>query len=227
LDALGTLLELRPPAPRLRRELHRRFGIEVSQPLAERAIAAEIAYYRAHLEEGRDEVSLAALRGRCAEVLARELELAPGAPAPGGPEMVEALLASLQFSVFADVPNALAELKGRGVRLVVVSNWDVSLADVLGRLGVTRWLDGVVNCAEVGVRKPDPAVFERGLALAGVGPAQALHVGDSPDEDVQGALGAGIEPVLITREGRDRRASSEGVIATIRSLRELPPLVFA
>jgi putative hydrolase of the HAD superfamily len=227
LDALGTLLELRPPAPRLRGELRRRFGIEVSQAQAERAIRAEIAYYRAHLEEGRDEASLAALRGRCAEVLAGELELALGAPAPAGPEMVEALLASLQFTVFPDVPNALAELRGRGVRLVVVSNWDVSLPDVLGRLGVTRWLDGVVTCAEVGARKPDPAVFARGLKVADVAPAQALHVGDSPDEDVLGALAAGIEPVLIKREGRDRPASAAGATTTIRSLRELPPLVFS
>jgi putative hydrolase of the HAD superfamily len=227
LDALGTLLELRPPAPRLRGELRRRFGIEVSQAQAERAIRAEIAYYRAHLEEGRDEASLAALRGRCAEVLSGELELVLGVPAPGGPEVVEALLASLQFGVFADVPDALAELQGRGVRLVVVSNWDVSLRDVLERLGVTRWLDGVVTCAEVGARKPDPAVFERGLAVADVASGQALHVGDSPDEDVLGALAAGIEPILINRERRDRPASAEGVITTIRSLRELPPLVFS
>jgi putative hydrolase of the HAD superfamily len=76
LDALGTLVRLEPPAPRLRRELASRFGLRVSEAEAELAIAAEIAYYRAHLDEGRDLSSVAALRVRCAEALAAALPLA-------------------------------------------------------------------------------------------------------------------------------------------------------
>lgn len=243
LDALGTLVKLQPPAPRLVAELRRSLGLEVSLAQAERAIGAEISYYREHLEQGRDAASLNELRACCAEVLARELQVALGEPVPAGPAMVEVLVGSLSFSVFADVPEALAELCGLGVRLVVVSNWDVSLPDVLGRLGLTRWLDGVVTCAEVGERKPARAVFERGLAVAGVAAERALHVGDSLYEDVQGAIGAGIEPVLIRRGGADpsrpdgmlsppdardaRDAGSDGVRTSIRSLRELPRLVCA
>ncbi len=226
LDALGTLIELDPPAPRLVQELRQRCGLEVSVGQAERAIAAEIAYYRAHLEEGRDATSLAALRVRCAEVLGRELEAVLDRAVPTGALLVDALLASLRFSTFADVPGALAELRELGVGLVVVSNWDVSLRDVLGELDVLRWLDGVVTCADVGVRKPDPVVFGRALALMGTRPAQALHVGDSRHEDVQGALAAGIQPVLITRDQGDCHAGEEKY-AVIRSLRELPRLVCA
>ncbi len=70
LDALGTLVALEPPAPRLRAELAQRFGLEVSEEEAARAIAAEIAYYRAHLDEGRDEAESARRSaGACAEVL--------------------------------------------------------------------------------------------------------------------------------------------------------------
>jgi putative hydrolase of the HAD superfamily len=226
LDALGTLVELEPPAPRLAAELRGRFGLEVSLPQAERAIGVEIAHYRAHLDEGRNAAGLAALRARCAQVLADELEVVLGQSVPTGPAMVEAMLASLRFNLFADVPEALAELRRLGVRLVVVSNWDVSLSEVLERLGVTRWLDGVVTSAEVGARKPDRAVFERGLAVAGVGAGQAVHVGDSPEEDVRGALRAGIEAILISRDGRDLHAP-DAVHTTIRSLRELPPLLCA
>jgi putative hydrolase of the HAD superfamily len=226
LDALGTLIALEPPAPRLAAELRRRFGLEISRAQAQRAVAAEISYYRAHLEEGRDRATLAELRSRCAEVLADQLATDLGGPVPRGAELVEALLASLHFTVFADVADALAELRELGVRLVVASNWDVSLAEVLDRLEVTRWLDGVLTCAEVGVRKPDPAVFVRALAMAGVSPERALHVGDSLQEDVEGARAAGIEPVLIARDRSDVPAPGEDH-AIIHSLRELPRLVFA
>jgi putative hydrolase of the HAD superfamily len=66
LDAMGTLLRLEDPAPRLRSALAERLGIDVGAAAATAAIRAEIAYYRAHLHRGRDAESLAALRARCA-----------------------------------------------------------------------------------------------------------------------------------------------------------------
>ena len=59
LDALGTLVHFDPPAPLLRAELRDRLGLEVSEETAAAAMKAEIAYYRAHLHEGRDPASLA------------------------------------------------------------------------------------------------------------------------------------------------------------------------
>ena len=69
LDALGTLLTFAPPAPLLRAELRSRLGIEVTEEAAEAAIRAEIAYYRAHLDEGSDPEALHDLRVRCAEAM--------------------------------------------------------------------------------------------------------------------------------------------------------------
>jgi putative hydrolase of the HAD superfamily len=223
-DALGTLVALEPPAPRLQSELATRFDLAVSQVQAEQAIGAEIAYYRAHLEEGRDDASLVELRARCADVLSQELERIQDRAVPTGPEMVDALLASLSFSAFADVCPALSQLHALGLRLVVVSNWDVSLGEVLGRLGLSEWLDGVVTSAAVGVGKPDPGIFERGLSAAGVRAGEAVHLGDSPREDVDGARAAGIEPVLVSREGVGARRPERETL-TIRSLLELPRLV--
>jgi putative hydrolase of the HAD superfamily len=209
LDALGTLVGLEPPAPRLRAELAERFGLAVSEDQAAAAIAAEIAYYRAHLDEGRDRSSLGDLRRRCAEALRSAL------PAPAGEleldRVVPALLASLSFRVFPDVRPALEVARLSGHRLVVVSNWDVSLHDVLRGLGVTPLLDGVLTSAEAGVRKPAPAIFEQALALAGATPDEAIHVGDSLREDVAGALAVGIEPVLVRRDAREGAVSRAGV----------------
>jgi putative hydrolase of the HAD superfamily len=221
LDALGTLVALEPPAPRLRLELAERFGLVVSEAQAANAIAAEIAYYRAHLDEGRDRASLEALRARCAEILRSELPDA-AATIERAP-MVEALLASLRFTAFADVRPALVAARARGQRLVVVSNWDASLHDVLQALGLEPLLDGVLTSAEVGARKPSPAMFERALALVGAGAAEAIHVGDSLDEDVAGARAAGIAPVLVRRDGG---GPAPGV-RTISSLDELGSLAAA
>lgn len=198
-DALGTLIELQPPAPKLCDELVRRFDIHMPVLQAERAIAAEIAYYREHFDEGADADEVLELRRRC--VLAMRDELPPETMAVPIDELTEALLASIDFRVFPDVGFALGSARTRGVRLIVVSNWDVSLHDVLARLGVAPLLHGVVTSAEYGARKPDPSIFAGALELAGVPAAKALHVGDSLDNDVAGARAAGIEPVLIRRDG--------------------------
>jgi putative hydrolase of the HAD superfamily len=82
-----------------------------------------------------------------------------------------------------------------------VSNWDVSLPEVLARCGLEGALDGIVTSAEVGSRKPDPAIFTPALRLAGCSAAEAVYVGDTPAEDVEGARAAGIPALLIDRGG--------------------------
>jgi putative hydrolase of the HAD superfamily len=201
LDALGTLVELEPPAP------HLAGALEVPLADAERAIAAEISYYRAHLDEGRDAATVDDLRRRCARVVAKELSITA--------DLTSALLASLRFNAFADVAPALRALRDCGCRLVVVSNWDVSLHDVLARLGLARLVDGIVTSAETGVRKPSPEIFRRARALAAT--PVAIHVGDSLEEDVAGARAAGIEPVLIRRDG----GPGQPGVRTIATLAEL------
>jgi putative hydrolase of the HAD superfamily len=201
LDALGTLLELEPPAPLLRAELAHRFGVTVSQTEAQYAISAEIACYRAHLDDGRDAVGLASLRRRCAEVLHAALPESAQQALPRGDGLVAALLASLRFRPYDDVGPALATYRSRGLRVVVVSNWDVSLHDVLDDVGLGTLLDGVLTSADAGARKPSPAIFDQALRLAGAPAAETIHVGDSLTEDVAGARAAGIEPVLVRRDG--------------------------
>ncbi|MDQ6815927.1 MAG: HAD family hydrolase [Actinomycetota bacterium] len=201
LDCLGTMVALEPPAPLLVTELRQRLGIAVAEPRAERAIAAEIAYYRAHLDEGRDAGTLADLHLRCAEVLREALPPSTELSDAPGELLREALLASLRFTPFGDARPALELARARGQRLVVVSNWDVSLHDLLHRLALAPLLDGIVTSAEARERKPSPRIFERALAVAGVRAGEAIHVGDSLGEDLRGARAAGIEAVLISRDG--------------------------
>jgi putative hydrolase of the HAD superfamily len=216
LDALGTLLELLPPAPRLRDGL-RSLGVEVSVEGAGRAMKAEIAFYRGHLWMGRDAAGLAELRRACAEVLRDAL----GRPELDLDALEATLLAAIRFAPFPDAVPALRELRAEGVRLVAASNWDVSLHEQLAATGLTPLLDGALSSAEVGAPKPDPEIFTRALALAGANAEQALHVGDDVEADVGGARAAGMTPVLIDRDGE--LAPPPGV-TRIASLRELLPL---
>jgi putative hydrolase of the HAD superfamily len=188
LDALGTLLDLEPPWVSLRSIVPER----ISDEQLRAAVRAEMAYYREHAHEGRDTESLADLRDRCAELISGEL---------GAPITAQELVDSVRFHPFPDTEPALAELSGRGLKLVVVSNWDISLAPVLENCGVAPHLDGAVSSAEAGSRKPDPAIFARALEIGGCGPAEALHVGDTAEEDCDGARAAGIRALLIDRDG--------------------------
>jgi putative hydrolase of the HAD superfamily len=186
-DALGTLVELEPPWPLLAAQLR----ID-DQERVERAMRAEMRYYRDHSHEGWDATALADLRRRCADVVSTELsrDVTP-----------EQLMAAIRFRAFADAPPGLGELRDLGLRLVCVSNWDCSLPDVLARVGLAELLDGVVTSAVAGARKPDPAIFATALEVAGCEPGEALHVGDTQDEDIRGAREAGIRALLIRRDG--------------------------
>ena len=217
LDALGTLVALEDPVPRLVAGLGAR-GAAVGDAQAAAALAEEIAFYRAHHDTGVDAASLTTLRARCGEVLRAALQGAGADVAAVTPAAtVEALLAALRFTPYDDVPGALAELRAAGHRLVVVSDWDVSLHEMLRTTGLDRLVDGAISSAEAGARKPAPAIFHRALALAGAsaggstgaGPGVAgersarkpLHAGDSLELDVAGARAAGLDAVLIARAG--------------------------
>jgi len=214
LDALGTLVRLEPPGPRLRAALRELSGVDVGAPAAEAAFRAEIAYYLAHHTEGGDPAGLERLRDDCAAVMHEAL----AAPELGCSTVRRAMLASLRFTAYADVAPALEALRPR--RLVVVSNWDCALGGWLDAAGLGGALDAVVTSAEVGEAKPGPAVFETALARVGVEAADAVHVGDSLENDVEGARAAGMRAILVAREG----PLPAGVEA-VRSLAELRSLV--
>jgi putative hydrolase of the HAD superfamily len=215
LDALGTLVELQPPAPRLRARLAEA-DVVVSEERAAAGIRAEIAYYVAHHLDGSDRESLEDLRDRCAAVMMEALDVDGLDHATAR----RALMGALEFRPYDDALPALRELRARRYGLVVASNWDCALPDWLGPPGLLRLLDGVVTSAEVGVAKPDARVFRRALEIAGAEAGRAVHVGDSLENDVEGARGAGVRAVLLRRDGEPPPE-----VESIRSLRELAPLL--
>lgn len=214
LDALGTLVELPAPWPALVEELGAR-GAAVSEAQARTALVEEMAYYRAHHDEATGPQELGDLRDRCTEVLRAALP----AHARDVPDLRGALLGALRFRPYPEAPGVLAELGDMGIARVVVSNWDVSLREVLDRTGLTAMLDGIVISAEVGAAKPDPAIFAVALEVAGARADEAVHVGDTVEADVAGARAAGLRAVYLDRSGgdTDAMASLAGLPGFVRS----------
>jgi putative hydrolase of the HAD superfamily len=215
LDALGTLVELQPPAPRLRALLAAE-GFPVAKERARAAFRAEIAYYLEHHLDGRTREGLEELRDRCAATMLEALAL------PGLEHALarRVMLGALEFTPYPDAAPALEALRAAGHRMAIVSNWDCSLEDWLAPSGLLELVDGVVTSAVAGAAKPDPAIFGRALELLGTEVEGSAHVGDSLDNDVEGARAAGIRPILVARD-RDAPAGVEA----IGSLAELPSLL--
>ncbi|QXC61556.1 HAD family hydrolase [Aquihabitans sp. G128] len=120
--------------------------------------------------------------------------------------------------------EALAALAATGIPIVVVSNADGTVADLLTASGLLQVGPGpgvevaaIVDSGAVGVAKPDPAIFELALDLVGATADRAVHVGDAYQYDVRGARAAGVHPVLVDPLGV-REAVDCDRIATLLDL---------
>jgi len=103
---------------------------------------------------------------------------------------------------FEDTIPALEEARSRGFRLGIISNWDPDLADFTRRIGIDGYFDSVIASRALGHRKPNPEIFAAALASMDASARESVHVGDSVGSDAIGAMGMGIQPVVIDREGR-------------------------
>lgn len=108
---------------------------------------------------------------------------------------------STVFRLYPETVAALERIKALGKRLIVVSNWDVSLHRTLAMLNITDYFEVVVASLEEGVEKPEPAIFEVAKKATGLEYAEILHVGDDPVADVEGARRLGMSALLIDRNG--------------------------
>ena len=104
-------------------------------------------------------------------------------------------------SLYPDTEPTLARLKRSGFSMGLISNALADTGRVVEALGLSRYLDPVVISGVVGYSKPNPEIFRIALRDAGVTSEDAVHVGDLYEADVVGARNAGIEGILIDRDG--------------------------
>ena len=102
------------------------------------------------------------------------------------------------WELFPEVLETLETLHPQ-YRLGVISNFDGRLRMILEQLGISRYFDPICISSEVGADKPAPFIFQRALELANVAPDEALHVGDDPKGDWDGAAAAGLRVFKLER----------------------------
>jgi len=88
------------------------------------------------------------------------------------------------------------------LHLAIVSNWDTRLPRLLEGLGLAKWFEVIMPSALARCAKPDPDIFRQVLTQMGLEPGQALHIGDREEDDVAGAIAAGVSPVLLDRAAK-------------------------
>lgn len=218
-DAFGTLITLHKPVRRLVAALE-----EIDAPNPPSAVASalltEVAYYRRKQDTAHDAASLAALRRQCGEVFCSTLPNPPSAA-----DATRVLVESLQYEPFDDAVPTLARLREAGIRVAVVSNFDVSLSEVLHDAGLAPYIDVTIASAVVGSRKPEPEIFVAALEQLGVPASAAVHCGDRRDEDAVGAQAAGVTPLLLLREDTDLPEDEDAETFTVvTSLTEVADL---
>jgi len=205
LDVGGTLIECRPSPPEVYARELARLGHEVRGEAVAVAFAAVWTELTEEHPRGLDRYHhlKGGERAWWTEFVRRVL-LRLSSPAPLEP-LVAALFAAFADSslwhVFPEVPEVLAGLRRRGLRLAAVSNWDSRLPDLLDRLGLVARFDALLVSGLEGVEKPAPEMFRRAASRLGVAPARCLHAGDSPLDDYRGAESAGLAAVLVDRHG--------------------------
>jgi HAD superfamily hydrolase (TIGR01549 family) len=111
------------------------------------------------------------------------------------------LESEIPLELYPDAKPTLERLVGDGYALGLISNAPADTRRAVAALGLTRYLGTVVISGAVGYTKPHPEIFRIALRNAGVNAAEAVHVGDLYEADVQGARNAGMEGILIDRDG--------------------------
>ena len=127
------------------------------------------------------------------------------------------------WRLFDDTIPLLDDLKGKGYRLGIISNWDHRLFSIVDpvesrpRLAIS---EKVTASSVVGTAKPGKRIFEAALEAMHAPAEVCLHIGDSLEDDYHGASRAGLKAVLL-----DRHKKAYNGVVRIDSLRQLPDLL--
>ncbi|MBC8405781.1 MAG: HAD-IA family hydrolase [Planctomycetes bacterium] len=130
------------------------------------------------------------------------------------------------YTLFEEVPDFLRELAAMDLQVGILSNWSERLPLLCEKLGLSQHVQFVIASADIRAEKPDRSAFERALFRAGVPASEAIHIGDHPSRDVNGALNAGLRVALISRGSVAEPAvpPADG-IPILQSLEEALPLL--
>ena len=124
---------------------------------------------------------------------------------------------SYPYALYEDAVSTLRACREAGGKNFILSNNFPELRQIIVNLGLSPYLSDVFLSSELGAEKPNPLIFKKALALAGM-PSAAFMVGDNPIADIKGARQAGLKTVLVHRDGQ--------ADFVLPSLQQIPPCIF-
>lgn len=126
------------------------------------------------------------------------------------------------WQLYPETLETLERLKRQEIIVGVISNFDSRLFGLLDGFGMSHFFDPIVISTRAGAAKPESTIFTQALAYHSLSPAQAMHVGDSYEMDIEGARVAGLTPVLIDRRAEPPQTHD---YLSVRNLLELPTIL--
>ena len=224
LDAAGTLFESTRPVAVTYAEMAQRYGKSVYSEEVSRRFRDCFASAPPMAFPGSDGQRLEALeRAWWHDVVRRIFE--PAGPFLRFEDYFDELFAYFarpdSWVLYDDARATLDALKKRGLILTMISNFDSRVLKIIHGLGIADYFDSVFISSSAGFAKPAAGIFRLALERHDIAPDEALHVGDSPETDIEGALRAGVRPVLLDRHGN---AHHDGAVR-IDGLHELMSLL--
>jgi putative hydrolase of the HAD superfamily len=192
------------------RRLGARYGLALDPALYEEARKQAFASLRRHPELDHDEEIWYLFTERIITGMGGS-----GDTYAAAVEMTNLWEHAHHFELFDDVLPALAELRARGLKIGLLSNTARDLELFVQHHGLA--VDAVLTSRAHGKTKPHETIFRRMLELLQLPPGDAAMVGDTIEDDIDGAQAVGMRAVLVDREGRYPEAADR-----IESLAALP-----
>jgi putative hydrolase of the HAD superfamily len=109
--------------------------------------------------------------------------------------------------------------------LAVISNFYGNIETVLEELSLKKYFTSILDSAVVGIRKPDPKIFEIALNELGVNPNDAVMIGDSYTNDIVPAKLIGCKTIWINNKGWEEQNENNKADIIIKSFKELPEIL--
>lgn len=218
MDSGGVITGLRAPKARILAQACTNMGEPVSEEIAGRALDRV-----AHLQRDERELLFSdtpEFVRKAQGVLLEELGVANGKVLM---DRYGALLQSKQYrTIHPDVVATLEELRREDFSLGLLSNAHPDLRRLLTYFDLWNYFHIHLISTEHQMEKPDRRFFQLATAKLGIEPNQAVHVGDDPLLDFEGAKRAGLEAILLDRGGLH---AAKGVFMTVPDLYSLPEAV--
>jgi putative hydrolase of the HAD superfamily len=192
------------------RRLGERFGLTLDPARYDEARAAAISELKRHPELDHDEEIWVLFTERIIRGMGGE-----GDTYAAAVEMESRWARSDHFELYDDALPVLELLRERGLLIGLLSNSSRDLSEFVAHHSLRA--DALLTSSAHGKTKPHESIFRAMLDLLGVVPGEAVMVGDTVDDDVEGARAVGMRAVLLDREGRYPEVEGR-----LDDLRELP-----